>query len=27
VAKKLGRKYIMCDINPKAIEISEERLL
>ena len=26
VAKELGRNYIMCDINPKAIEISEQRL-
>lgn len=26
VAKELCRKYIMCDINPRAIEISEERL-
>ena len=26
VAKELGRNYIMCDINPKAIEISEKRL-
>jgi len=26
VAKELNRKYILCDINPKAIEISEERL-
>ncbi len=26
VAKELGRNYILCDINPKAIEISEQRL-
>ena len=26
VAKELGRNYIMCDINPRAIEISEQRL-
>lgn len=26
VAKELGRNYIMCDINPKAVEVSEERL-
>lgn len=26
VAKELGRNYIMCDINPRAIEISEKRL-
>jgi DNA modification methylase len=26
VAKELGRDYILCDINPKAIEISEKRL-
>lgn len=26
VAKELGRKYIGCDINPKAIEITEKRL-
>ena len=26
VAKELGRNYIMCDINPKAVEISETRL-
>lgn len=26
VAKELGRQYILCDINPKAIEISEKRL-
>lgn len=26
VAKELGRQYIMCDINERAIEISEERL-
>lgn len=26
VAKELNRKYILCDINPRAIEISEERL-
>lgn len=26
VAKELGRNYIMCDINPRAIEISENRL-
>lgn len=26
VAKELGRQYIGCDINPKAIEISENRL-
>lgn len=26
VAKELNRKYILCDINPKAIEISEKRL-
>lgn len=25
-AKELNRKYILCDINPKAIEISEKRL-
>lgn len=27
VAKELNRKYIVCDINPKAIEISQKRLL
>ena len=26
VAKELGRKYIGCDINPRAIEITEKRL-
>lgn len=26
VTKELGRQYIMCDINPRAIEISKERL-
>ena len=26
VAKELGRNYILCDINPRAIEISEQRL-
>ena len=26
VAKELGRKYILCDINPRAIEITEQRL-
>ena len=26
VAKELNRKYILCDINPKAIQISENRL-
>ena len=26
VAKELGRNYIMCDISPKAVEISEMRL-
>lgn len=26
VAKELGRNYIMCDINPRAVEVSEERL-
>ncbi len=26
VAKELGRNYILCDINPRAIEISEKRL-
>ena len=26
VAKELGRNYIMCDINPKAVEISKRRL-
>jgi len=26
VAKELGRQYLGCDINPKAIEISEKRL-
>ena len=26
VAKELGRQYIGCDINPKAIEISNQRL-
>ena len=26
VAKELGRNYIMCDVNPKAVEISEMRL-
>lgn len=26
VAKELSRNYILCDINPKAIEISENRL-
>lgn len=26
VAKELNRKYILCDINPRAIEISEKRL-
>lgn len=26
VAKKLNRNYILCDINPEAIEISEKRL-
>jgi DNA modification methylase len=26
VAKELGRDYILCDINPKAIEISESRI-
>ena len=26
VAKELGRNYILCDINPKAIKISEQRL-
>lgn len=26
VAKELGRNYILCDINPRAIEISENRL-
>lgn len=26
VAKELGRKYIGCDINPKAVEITERRL-
>lgn len=27
VAKELGRQYIGCDINPKAIEISNQRLI
>jgi len=27
VAKELNRKYIMCDINKRAIEISKERLI
>lgn len=26
VAKELGRKFIGCDINPRAIEITNERL-
>ena len=26
VAKELGRNYILCDINPRAVEISENRL-
>ena len=26
VAKELGRNYIGCDINPRAIEITKERL-
>jgi DNA modification methylase len=26
VAKELNRKYILCDISPRAIEISKERL-
>ena len=26
VAKELGRKYIGCDINPRAIEITNKRL-
>lgn len=26
VAKELGRNYIMCDVSPKAVEISEMRL-
>jgi len=26
VAKELGRNYILCDINPKAVEISERRI-
>ena len=26
VAKELGRNYIMCDISPKAVEVSEKRL-
>src|SRR5690554_1338599 len=26
VAKKLGRNYIMCDVSPKAVEISKMRL-
>ena len=26
VAKELGRNYIMCDVNPKAVEISERRI-
>lgn len=26
VAKELGRRYIMCDINERAIEISNKRL-
>lgn len=26
VAKELGRDYILCDINPRAVEISENRL-
>ena len=26
VAKELGRKYIGCDINPRAIEITNNRL-
>ena len=27
VAKELGRNYIGCDINPKAIEITNNRLM
>ena len=26
VAKELGRQYIGCDINPRAVEITNERL-
>ena len=26
VAKELNRKYIGCDINPRAVEITNERL-
>jgi len=26
VAKELGRQYIMCDINPRAVEVSKKRL-
>ena len=26
VAEELGRNYIMCDVNPKAVEISERRI-
>lgn len=26
VAKELGRKYIGCDINPRAVEIAENRI-
>ena len=26
VAKELGRNYIGCDINPRAIEITQDRL-
>ena len=26
VAKELGRQYIGCDVNPRAVEITNERL-